>query len=138
MADKKRADMPNEALSKVNILAADYKELAKKKLDPKIEAMREEESRMVTGVFRCMEPIGGSVSFSFRKYPGEPVRRYDFEDGRTYTIPLSVARHLNSNCAWPVHKNAIDPLTDRPKPEIGKWVKRFMFQSNDYFDVRNG
>lgn len=138
MGKDSKVQMPNEALSKVNILAADYKELAKKKLDPKIEAMREEESRMVTGTFRCMEPIGGSVSLSYRKYPGEQVKSYNFEDGKTYTIPLGLARHLNSNCAWPVHKYAVDPQTERPKPEVGKWIHRFMFQSNDYFDSRNG
>lgn len=133
----KRQDTPNEALSKVNILAADYKALAKKELNPKVQAMREEETREVTGVFRCMEPVGGSVTLSYRKYPGEQVKNYTFEDGKSYTIPLGLARHLNSGCAWPVHKYAVDPLTDRPKPEVGKWIHRFMFQSNDYFDIKN-
>lgn len=127
--------MPNENLSKANILAADYKALAKKEVHPKIKAMREEESRMVTGVFRCMEPVGGSVSLSYRKYPGEPIRNYTFEDGMTYTIPLGLARHLNSECAWPVHKHAIDPMTERPKPTVGKMVHRFSFQSTEFMGV---
>lgn len=134
MVVPRKVEMPNEALSKANILAADYKALAKKELHPKIEKMREEETKLVTGVFRCMEPIGGSVTLSYRKYPGEPIKQWTFEDGRNYTIPLGLARHLNSNCAWPVSKHAVDPVTDRPSSQIGKWVHRFSFSSVEYSD----
>lgn len=126
--------MPNESLSKLNIPPADHRALAKKEIHPKIAAMREEESRLVTGQFRCTEPVGGSVTLSYRKYPGEPIKNFTFEDGRTYTIPLGLARHLNSGCAWPVHQSCIDPLTDRSSSKVGKWVHRFSFNSNEYVD----
>ena len=133
--------MPNQALAKTSIIGADHKALAKKELHPKIAKMREEEMKLVTGIFRCMEPQGGSVTLSYRKYPGEPIAKHTFEDGRQYTISLGLARHLNSNCAWPVSAHAIDPLTDRPSSKIGKWVHRFSFSSTEYSDpamVSNG
>lgn len=130
--DLTKPTMPNEVLSASNIKPADHKLLAKKPLDPRIERMREEETKLVTGIFRCMEPVGGSVTCSYRKYPGEPIKSYTFEDGKTYTIPLGLARHLNSGCAWPVHKYAIDRDTDKPSPMVGKWVHRFSFSSTDY------
>lgn len=124
--------MPNEARATSTLQGSDDSYLARQSLDPKIEKQREIETKEVTGVFRCMEPVGGSVTLSYRKYPGEQIKTYTFNDGETYSIPLGLARHLNTGCAWPVHKNAIDPATDKSKSEVGKWIHRFSFSSTEF------
>ena len=91
-----------------------------------------EECRLVKGIFRCHEPRGGSVTFSFKKYKWDPVKTYTFVDGEEYEIPLSVARHLNQNCNYPVHSHIMDkngvPTVDRQ----GKKVSRMNFESLDF------
>ncbi len=91
-----------------------------------------EESKMVKGIFRCHEPPGGCVKFSFKKYKWDPVRTYTLYDGMEYELPLSVARHLNQNCNYPIHSYIMDakgqPLVDR----AGKKFQRMNFQSLDF------
>lgn len=91
-----------------------------------------EESRMVKGIFRCHEPQGGCVTFSFKKYKWDPVKRYTFYDGMEYEIPLAVARHLNQNCNYAIHSYIMDvqgrPIVDK----AGKKFQRMNFQSLDF------
>ena len=91
-----------------------------------------EESKMVKGIFRCHEPQGGCVKFSFKKYKWDPVKTYTFYDGMEYEIPLAVARHLNQNCNYPIHSYIMDvqgrPIVDR----AGKKFQRMNFQSLDF------
>lgn len=92
-----------------------------------------EESKLVKGIFRCHEPRGGSVTFSFRKYKWDAVKTYTMVDGEEYEIPLSVARHLNNNCNYFEHTHILDshgkPIVDR----VGKKVSRMNFDSKDFF-----
>jgi hypothetical protein len=97
--------------------------------DDKVYRMWKEESRLVKGVFRCMEPAGGCVRFCFRKYKWDPVQWYTMYDGETYEVPLSVARHLNQNCNVPVHSHVLD---SQGKPTLdvkGKTRSRMNFES---------
>ena len=66
-----------------------------------IAEMREKDSQMCRGVFRFFEVPGGTMSFSFRKYKDDPIKRYDLIDGKIYTIPRAVARHLVNDCWYP-------------------------------------
>lgn len=97
----------------------------------KYEKMLKEDSKMVKGRFFCHEPKGGSITFPFKKYKEIPRVDYTFEDGKDYEIPLMVAKHIN-NCGWEVHKHTLDE-NGVPVVNIGKIVKRFAFQSLDFF-----
>lgn len=100
--------------------------------DDKARAMWKEESRLVKGIFRCHEPSGGSVQFSFRKYKWDPTRKYTMRDGEVYEVPLSVARHLNQNCNYAVHSHILGadgrPTVDRG----GKMRSRMNFESTEF------
>lgn len=100
--------------------------------DNKLYEMWKEESKMVTGVFRCLEPRGGSVKFAFRKYKQDPTRWYTMQDGQEYTVPLAVARHLNSNCNYPVHSHILDSDGKTTIDTTGKKESRMNFESTQF------
>lgn len=95
---------------------------------------RDKDREKVKGIFRFHEVPGGTLSFCYHAYKGDPVEKYDLIDGHTYELPLGVARHLNKNCNYPVHKYAID--TDgKTLPIIGSKVNRVSFQSLEFIDI---
>ena len=107
----------------------------KDRLKAQLRKEWEEEARLVKGIFRCHEPRGGQVMFSFKKYPWDDVVKYTFNDGETYTIPLAVARHLNNNCNYVQHTNVLGPDGRPTKNTSGKKVSRMNFESLDFWDV---
>lgn len=106
--------------------------LKKEYTNDKIEKLRKEGNKKVKGVFKCFEPRGGSVTFTFKAFPNDPIRPYTFVDGETYEIPLAVAKHLNNNCAYPVHSRILDSAGNPKVDTEGKKVSRFSFQSTDF------
>lgn len=99
-----------------------------------IESERQRENKMVRGVFRNHEVPGGSTKFPFRKYPGDPIKTYAFQDGEIYEIPLCVAKHLNKNVNYPIH--AFKQNADgRPVMNVGEKVQRYSFHSLDFIDT---
>ena len=96
-----------------------------------MEAMRKKDNKMVKGVFRCFEPRGGNITFSFKKYAGDDVQQYNMTDGDTYDIPLMVAKHLNNNCWYPKHTHVLD-VNGKASVEIGRKVHRCTFESLEF------
>ena len=101
--------------------------------DEEMRQAREKDHKMVKGIFRCYEPRGGSVTFSFKKYKGDEVLKYTLVDGDIYTIPLMVAKHLNQDCFYPVHSHVLD-ANGNPSVEVGKKVQRCSFDSLEFQD----
>ncbi len=93
--------------------------------------MKEKDHKMVKGIFRCFEPVGGSFKFSFKKYPGDEVLTYTMVDGCSYEVPVMIAKHLNNNCAYPVHRFRLDE-NGKSSPEVGKWIRRCSFESLEF------
>ena len=107
----------------------------KRKLsEQEIRAQREKDHQIVKGIFRCYEPKGGSMSFSFRKYKGDEVLQYTLVDGEIYSLPLMVAKHLNQNCWWPQHTHVLD-ANGNPSIEVGKKVERCSFESLEFQEI---
>lgn len=109
-------------------------------IDPKerqkelLEAARQKDNKIVKGVFRNHEVPGGNAKFPFRKYKGDPIKTYEFQDGEIYEIPLCVAKHLNKNVNYPVH--AFKQSKDgRPVMNVGERVQRYSFHSLDFIDT---
>ncbi len=96
----------------------------------KLKKLHKEDSRIVKGSFICHEPKGGSVTFSYRKYRQDPVKKYTLKDGETYELPVGVAKHVN-DCGWDVHSNILDS-EGNPTVVKGKRERRFTFQSIDF------
>jgi len=69
-----------------------------------LKVKRDKDRTPVRGIFKYHECPGGSFGFMFKKYAEDPLEKYQMIDGEVYTIPLGVARHLNTNVWYPVHK----------------------------------
>lgn len=70
-----------------------------------LDRTREEETKMVTGRFRCYAIPGSTQRIQLKKYKEVPLFDKEMTDGCTYTIPLYVARHLNGYDALARHVN---------------------------------
>lgn len=112
-------------------ISIDRIEPDKKAKKPNLNYLREKDRKLVTGKFVNHETPGGVIDFCFRKYKGDKVERYKFEDGKVYRIPRGVALHIQNNCWYPVHEFRQDE-TGRPHQEIGFKKKRFSFMPLDF------
>lgn len=99
-----------------------------------LEYKRDKHREKVKGIFRFHEVPGGSMSFVFKEFKGDPVQKYEMVDGEVYTVPLGVAKHLNNNCWYPVHAYSQDE-EGKSSVKIGQKVKRCSFQSLDFVDL---
>ncbi len=116
------------------VLEAPAKETEAPVID-KIEKMRIEEARLVKGVFQDNEVKGGTLKFPFKKYKGDKIVTYSLTDGCEYELPLSVVRHLNSNCAYTedVYQNGLLTADGKPmKNPNAKKKHRFNFKISEY------
>ena len=102
--------------------------------DEEMRKLRNADHKIVKGIFRCYEPPGGSVTFSFRKYKGDEVLKYTLVDGQIYELPLMVAKHLNQNCYYPRHTHVLD-ANGNPSVEVGKKVQRCSFEGLEFQDA---
>lgn len=100
--------------------------------EDKIRQKWKEESRLVKGIFRCHEPVGGQIMFPFRKYKWDQTKWYTLVDGETYEIPLAVARHLNENCSYAVHSHIMDAQGKPTVDRSGKKISRMSFESLEF------
>ncbi len=98
-----------------------------------MEKMRQEDNRMVRGIFRSHEPRGGSVSFSWRKYKGDPIRHFHLQDGVEYQIPLGAAKHLNQDCNRHEHSHILGPDGLPSVNKEGKKISRMNFESVEFY-----
>jgi hypothetical protein len=81
----------------------------KKKLQELKEKERDEDSELVTGIFRNKESKNGLVKFPYKKYKEDPYTLYEFENGKTYTIPLGVAKWINNGTQVKEREYATSP-----------------------------
>ena len=111
--------------------------MERKKITSKdMEAMRQRDSEKVKGKFIFHEVPGGIMDFTIKLYKGDAPQNYSLRDGEIYELPLGVARHLNTNCFYPVHTYAQDEF-GKPMAKIGQKVRRCSFQSLDFMEIEN-
>jgi len=109
------------------------KETAKESKKINLQYERDKDREMVTGIAKNYECPGGMIEFVFRKYKQDKTEKYALMDGEICRIPRGVARHMNTNCWYPVHVNAQDE-NGRPSHKIGTKVRRYGFHSTDFLD----
>lgn len=103
--------------------------------DYKFEKQRQEESKLVKGIFQDNEVKGGCIEFPFRKFKGDPIVFYKLVDGGEYELPLAVVKHLNSNCFYAQDAYSKDLVTVDGKPmknPNSKRFHRFSFKVSEY------
>ena len=110
------------------------KPVESKEMPENLKFQREKDRTPVRGKFIYHEVPGGSMEFNYRKYKGDPIEKFSMVDGGIYTIPLGVAKHLNSNGWYPIHAFAKNE-NGMQDMKIGQKVRRFSFQSLEFIDV---
>jgi hypothetical protein len=101
---------------------------------PSLQHQRDKDRTKVKGMFKFYEVPGGMLSFVFRKYKGDPIERFDLRDGEIVTVPLGVAKHLNTSGWYPIHAHLLDE-GGRPVMRVGQKVHRYGFQSLEFMDI---
>lgn len=106
---------------------------------PSHKYIREQDNRMVKGKFVYNELPGGVLEFNFIKHKGDPSKKYTFVDGKIYTVPLSVARHLNKDVAYPQYEHIPgeeliggSSMEDGQTMRIQHMIKRCSFEPLDF------
>ena len=112
------------------------KTLTKEEKASYIQHLRERDTEMVTGIFRCFEPAGGCVEMNAMAYDGETPIKYLFIDGQQYTVPRYIARRFEGDFQgigtwYPTHSNVLD-ADGKPTIAIGKKNRRFGFSSMEF------
>lgn len=104
-----------------------------KKAEDKRLKLKDEDSKMVTGVFKNIEVPGGDLEFSYKKYKEDSIKVYHFQDGMEYTIPIGVAKHINNMTSVPERDYATNPDGTKALYTIIKSKRqRYQFLSTEY------
>jgi hypothetical protein len=69
---------------------------AKAKSAEQIKKLQKIGEKLIKGIFEFTDAQGGWLDFSYRFYPGEPIRTVKIYHGETVEIPMDVAKHLNN------------------------------------------
>lgn len=101
------------------------------KAEEKRQAAREEDSRLVTGRFKNLEVKGGDLTFPFRLYKEDPYRTYHFEDGKVYTVPYGVAKHIKEMTKVKKHAFLVDK-DGKKIVGVGSHEERFEFIPTEF------
>lgn len=70
-------------------------------LKSKIEAQRKHDSEMITGKFMNRRAPGQPAKLTYIKYDTDPVKWYELQDGKVYTIPRGFAEQINEHYHTP-------------------------------------
>ena len=97
---------------------------------------RDKMREKVKGIFKFYEVPGGNLSFVMKEFKEDQVEKYSLDDGKIYTLPLGVARHLNKNGWYPKHKHTLD-AEGRAVVDAGTKIRRFGFQSLEFVDIED-
>lgn len=71
-------------------------EAEKTKAKEKMEKMRKEGEKLVNGMFEFLDAQGGWLDFSYRFFPGEPIRTVRINHGEICDLPMILVKHLNN------------------------------------------
>lgn len=100
-------------------------------LKEKIEKQKDFDNAKVTGKFYNLRNPGQTVKLTYMKYQDDPVKWYEFEHGKVYTIPRGFADQLNDYYHTPRFIKNDGPM-DPSKPmsqisEVDTSNKRYSF-----------
>lgn len=85
----------------------EVREISRKKFSPAsesdrarskglMEKMRKDGDKLIKGMFEFVDAQGGWLDFSYRFFPGEPIRTVKITHGEIVDIPMILAKHLNN------------------------------------------
>ena len=108
----------------------------------KIRTQKEYDNVKVTGRFMNRRAPGQMVKLTYIKYDDDPVKWYEFHDGRTYTIPRGFADQLNEHYHSPVFVQKTGPIDNPDDPgsqiaEVNRENKKYAFVAIGFNEDRN-
>jgi hypothetical protein len=109
-----------------------------KKIDKRSSAyQRDKDRELVKGIFHFYEVPGGILEFNFKKHKGDPIEFYSLKDGEIRSLPLGVAKHLNTAGKYPEHEFIPGPdgKQSASTVRVGRMVSRFGFESLEFLPV---
>jgi hypothetical protein len=71
-------------------------ESQKTEVAEKLKKLRKEGEKMIKGMFEFVDAQGGWLDFSYRFFPGDPIRTVKINHGEVVDIPMILAKHLNN------------------------------------------
>lgn len=92
-----------------------FKKMPAEQYDAALKKMRADDEKMKKGMFEFIDAQGGWLDFSYRFYPGEPLRTIRIVHGEICDLPMGIVRHLN-NC----HKKVRVLENNNPNLDQGK------------------
>lgn len=99
-----------------------------------LEQLQKRDEQLVKGRFNYHEVPGGTLSFVYKAYKGQPVTKYELTDGEIYRIPLGVAKHLNTNVGRIEHSYLLDQRGN-PSTMAHHRVRRCSFENLEFMDI---
>lgn len=111
-----------------NIVEKSKTEKPKEKQPKNIRSNPRKKEEMVEGIFRNWEVRGAPITFSYSA-DKNVAKKYTLEDGKTYILPISVAKHLN-RCCYPASEYELDKHGN-PLGKRETMVRRYEFRRVD-------
>lgn len=96
-----------------------------------LEGMKPDDDRMVAGIFKNLECPGQPAYVACRLYKGQGVFSRHFFDGELATIPLSVAKYINTRIGWQKYDWQADG-DGGFKKQLKTVVQRYQFNSREF------
>lgn len=62
----------------------------------KMDKLRKEGEKLCKGMFEFLDAQGGWLDFSYRFFPGEPIRTIRINHGEIVDLPMMLVKHLNN------------------------------------------
>ena len=105
-------------------------------LREKIEKQKKIDSEMVTGKFINRRAPGQMAKLTYSRYDTDPVKWYEFQDGKVYTIPRGFADEIREYYHSPVFNQKIGPmdpnLPDSQIHSVDTSNKKYDFVATSY------
>lgn len=100
-----------------------------------LEIQRLKDREIVKGIFRFHEVPNGRMEFVFKKYKKDPVEKFILNDGQVYSVPLGVAKHLNTNVSYPIYSHTIVNEQGVSELVVKERIRRCSFQGLEFIDM---
>lgn len=99
--------MSDKALESVleNVTQTNLNPSPKQIKKPNPKQQRDKDNKLIRGKFHFHECPGSILSFVYQEHKEDQIRRYSLADGQIYTLPFGVARHINTNVAYPIYEH---------------------------------
>jgi hypothetical protein len=109
----------------------------------KIRSQKEYDNVPVTGRFMNRRAPGNMVKLPYIKYEDDPVKWYEFYDGKVYTIPRGFADQLNEYYHSPQFVQKTGPIEDPDDPgsqieQVDRSNKKYAFVPVGFGNERIG